>query len=182
MSGAQRAAVAVAWIVLLLGGCEYGRADGGASELPTAEPPALQAPTHRLAGLPVTNDCNIETLNLRLLEGGKVVMDGFSDYLVEGWVIDAVGGGIGDPVRLHVIRVADGKEWQTVPALRLARPDVVDARGGWWKQAWVYADAGFQATIPRDVLVPGRYRLGIEYRARGNPRACGVGTEFEVIP
>lgn len=174
--------VAIAGLSATLLGCQAGHAEDPAAEPPRAEPPPLLAVDGALAALPTGSDCNLETINLRRLEGGRTVMDGFSDYLVEGWVIDTAHRSLGDPVQLHVIRLADGAEWRTVAARRLPRPDVEAARGGWWQRAWVYANAGFQATIPRDALPPGRYRLGIEYRSGAQARACGLQAEFEVSP
>ena len=174
--------VVVVGLAGVLVGCQSGHAEDSSAEPARAEPPPLQAVERPLAELPSGPDCNLETVNLRRLEGGRAVMDGFSDYVVEGWVIDAAHRSLGDPVRLHVVRLVDGKEWRTAPARRVPRPDVEAARGGWWQRAWVYANAGFQATIPRDALAPGRYRLGIEYRSGVQSLACGLGTEFEVNP
>lgn len=173
---------AIAAMSVMLLGCQPGRAEDPAAEPSRAEPLPLQAVDRALAALPTGSDCNLETINLRRLDGGQTVMDGFSDYLVEGWVIDADHRSLGDPVHLHVIRLADGREWRIAAARRVPRPDVEAARGGWWHRAWVYANAGFQATIPRDALPPGRYRLGIEYRSGSQARACGMQAEFEVSP
>lgn len=136
----------------------------------------LTPTTIDIASLPKRTGCNIEFLNAMGLDGKAVAIEPYSDYVIEGWVIDEQQHDIAPSVQLLIKAGDTDRSWLVGELLRKERPDVVAYRQG----DTAYARAGFRAVIPTDALHAGAYELALVYRSDTELVRCGL-RQFRIL-